>query len=196
VIIAIETTRNRRRFKLSVNRVYQGVFGIQRIVERLSLALADHVTERGDAHHIEAVTRAGQVAMDALDFAAAAIERALHRAVGNENLTASAASPEAAEQDFQALMEEVRDNPELKHAWEHASAAFGAARSCESKASALGTLSAGLAACYALLGEDLNGEELRSLYEESEPLVTLLLNLHRKFEQVPEVRISSPGGSA
>lgn len=189
--ILIETTRNKRRFKLTLNRVYQGVFGLQRMLERTAVHLATQQSE--DRDDMPMVHR---VAMDALDFGAASLERLLQKEVPQEQLKHINEDPEIAEQDYQVLLEEVRNDPELRHAWEHASAAFGAARSCESKASALGAIAAGLASAYALLGEDINGEELRTLYEESEPLVTLLLNLHKRFESTPELRISSPGGSA
>jgi len=191
VQILIETTRNRRRFKLTFNRVYQGVFGLQRILERVAIDVATHQSEDRDD-----MPRVHRIAMDALDFGAAALERLLQRNVPAEQLQHVNDDPEIAEEDYQALLEEVRGDPELRHAWEHASAAFGLARKCESKASALGAIAAGLASAYALLGDDIDGEELRGLYEESEPLVTLLLNLHKRFEATPEVRISSPGGSA
>ena len=188
--ILIETTRNKRRFKFTLNRVYQGVFGLQRILERTAVHLATHQADDRDD-----MTMIHRIAMDALDFGAAAIERLLRVEASPEQLRFLAEDPEIAERDYQALLEEVRSDPNLKHAWDHASSAFGAARKCESKASALGTIAAGLAAAYALLGEDLDGEELRALYEEAEPLVTLLLNLHQRFEQ-PELRISAPGGDA
>jgi len=189
--ILIETTRNRRRFKFTLNRVYQGVFGLQRVLERTAVHLATHQADDRDD-----MVMVHRIAMDALDFGAAALERLLQRETPKEQLLYLNENPEIAERDYQALMEEVRNDPDLKHAWDHASSAFGAARGCESKASALGTIAAGLAAAYALLGEDLNGEELRALYEEAEPLVTLLLNLHMRFDKGPEPRISAPGGDA
>jgi hypothetical protein len=191
VQILIETTRNKRRFKFTFNRVYQGVFGLQRILERVGVDLATHQSDDRDD-----MPRVHRIAMDALDFGAASLERLLQRNVPADQLQHINEDPEIAEEDYQALLEEVRGDADLRHAWEHASAAFGMARNCESKASTLGSIAAGLASAYALLGEDINGEELRGLYEESEPLVTLLLNLHKRFEDEPDVRLSSPGGTA
>jgi hypothetical protein len=192
MIIVIETTRNLRRFKLSINRVYQGVFGLQRILERVAVSLAGRQSGGDD------MILSHRTAMDALDFAAAAIERLLKQEAVRERLAEVNDDPQLDEADYQALLDEVRANPELRHAWEHASEAFGMARGCESRQSTLGHIAAGLASAYALLGDDLAGEQLRELYEEAEPLVTLLLNLHQRFgaSGAGPVRISSPGGDA
>lgn len=191
MFINIETTKNRRRLKLVVNRVYQGVFGMQRILERVALLMASLQTDDP-----EDLPRSYTLATDALEYAASAVERLNSSDEIQQQLLQRLADPKAMEEDYQALLAEVRQDPEMQHAWHHASSAFGAVRSCLTKASVLGTIAAGLAAAYSLLDAEMDGEELRSLYEEAEPLVTLLLSVQRDFDTSATTRISAPGGDA
>ncbi len=145
-------------------------------------------------------------AMDHLDAASESFDQLLQTETVDAAQSWNRSSPQEREVARALVEHDVDQQPVLRAAKGQAQQAYkafhafiggrttpGSISTSRVRAAVIGQLAAGVAGALYALGDDHDPEHLRELYDEAEPLITLLLGVG---VQTPPKGITSKGGSA
>ena len=210
--ITIETTSDARMFSVQIGDTCKGAHDLPAVL-RIVAGAAAYETLRAGAVQTEDLAAVGQfkawrTAMDALDTATSEVEAGLEaaaNAVEDAYENSTELEKELAADEVKARVDQ---SPLLQRGMEHASAAYAAyqlsvrtgrpivARGVSpAYALALGQIAAGVAAALHALGDEHGPEKLRDMYDEAEPLISVLLAKPLPPTDTGGV-VTAPGGDA
>ncbi len=185
--IVVETTNDPKLFTVTAVEGKKGATAeAQDLVETLVqvgamlVARTSKLTDNTLEHF-----RIFRQAMDALDSAAEKLHAKLEESAEENEEAWHATSPEERAIAQHMVEQDVEGSPVLRVAMGQARTAYtlfhrflstpGAAS--QARSAALGQIAAGVAAGLYALGDDHDTDKLREMYEQAEPLITVLLGL-------------------
>jgi len=212
--IVVETTEDKKMFTVRVwegdggdlgrAERYRKMIEPQDIVDTLMhvgallVARTSKLSENALEHF-----RVFRQAMDALDSAAEKFHAKLEESAEKNEEAWNATTPEERAIAQHIVEQDVEESPVLRVAMGQARTAYtlfhkflstpGAA--AQAHAAALGQIAAGVAAGLYSLGDDHDTDRLREMYEQAEPLITVLLGMPAPAHHT-DMPLNAKGGEA